>query len=85
MSWDAEDMKDHRQAQQKRRAERLPIRQDEIESIEGYEVKKLTDYQYRINGIFDLYPIHKRFHNIKTGKRGNYKSVIEILKIHINN
>lgn len=26
----------------------------------------------------DLYPTHKRFHNIKTGKRGNYITPIAI-------
>ena len=78
---DAEDHRDYREAQQKRRAERLPIRQKEIESLSPrHEVKKLTEYQYRINGILDLYPIHKNFHNIKTNKRGKYNSVEEIIK-----
>lgn len=81
MSFDAEDMKDYREAQQKRRAERLPDRQKEIESLSPeYEVKKLTEYQFRINGTLDLYPIHRNFHNIKTNKRGTYKTVIEIVK-----
>jgi hypothetical protein len=85
MSFDAEDMKDYREAQQKRRADRLPIRQKEIEALAPeYEVRKLTDYQYRINGILDLYPIHQNWHNIKTNKRGNYKAVIEIVKKQIN-
>jgi len=84
MSWDAEDMKDYREAQQKRRAERLPTRQEEIENLSpDYNVKKLTDYQFRINGILDLYPIHKNFHNIKTNKRGKYKTAIEIVKLQI--
>lgn len=85
MGWDAEDYRERKDEQQRRRAKRLPIRQAEIESISAnYEVKKLTDYQYRINGILDLYPIHKRFHNIKTNVRGNYKSVIDIVKNQIN-
>lgn len=38
----------------------------------GKKVTELTPYQFRINGIIDLYPVHGRFHNIKTGKRGFY-------------
>ncbi len=84
MSWDADDMKYYREEQQKRRAERLPIRQEEIEALAPeYTVKKLTDYQFRINEVLDLYPIHKNWHNIKTKKRGQYKSVIEIVKQQI--
>lgn len=78
---DAEDFKDYREAQQKRRADRLPIRQQEIESLApAYDVKKLTNYQFRINGTLDLYPIHKNFHNIKTNKRGQYKTALDIVK-----
>jgi hypothetical protein len=80
MSWDSDDMKEYKEAQQKRRAERLPVRQQEIEELTPYyNVAKLTDYQYRINGILDLFPIHRRFHNIKTNKRGNYKTIIQII------
>ena len=65
---------DYKEAQQERRKERLPIRTDEILELEtlGYEVKKFTDYQYRIQGTIDIYPIHRNWHNIKTNKRGNY-------------
>ena len=74
---DGEDMKDYREAQQQRRAIRLPIRTEIINRLisEGYKVEWKTDYQCRINDILDLYPIHHRFHNIKTNKRGGYKHV----------
>lgn len=70
-------MREYREAQQKRRATRLPKRQQEIEALaqQGYAVKKLTEYQYRINDMIDLYPIHRRWHNIKTGLRGTYHNV----------
>lgn len=79
---DAEDFKSYREDQQKRRAERLPVRQQEIESLanDGYDVKKLTDYQYRINGVYDLYPIHNRWHHLKTGKRGGAKNLAQFIK-----
>lgn len=77
MSFDAEDMRDYKDAQQKRRAERLPIRQAEIFELEdlGYVVKKLTDYQFRINGLIDVYPIHKNYHILKSNKRGTYLNI----------
>jgi len=81
---DAEDFKERREAQQQRRAERLPRRQLEIEMLfPEYQVQKLTPYQFRINGVIDLYPIHRNWHNIKTQKRGVYKTAIEIVKQHI--
>lgn len=83
-SFDADDMRDYREAQQKRRAERLPIRQQEIESLSpDYEIKKLSEYQFRVNGILDLYPIHKNYHNLRTNKRGKYTSALGIVKLII--
>lgn len=74
MSFDAEDMKDYRREQQERRAKRLPIRTDEIMELGkvGWEIVKFTDYQYRINGKIDVYPIHRKYHILKGGKRGTY-------------
>jgi len=82
MSDYGEDCKDYGEAQQKRRAERLPKRQNEIEALAqlGYTVKKLTEYQYRINDTYDLYPVHNNFHHLKTGKRGSRKSLAEFIK-----
>lgn len=79
---DAEDFKQYREAQQERRAKRLPVRQQEIENLApDYDVKQLTPYQYRINGTLDLFPIHQRWHNIKTNKRGHYHSPKQIVKL----
>jgi len=79
---DSDDFKEMREEQQKRRAERLPIRQREIELLAslGYKVEKKTEYQYRINGTFDLYPIHNRWHHLKTNKRGGAKNLAEFIK-----
>lgn len=70
----SDDFKTYREAQQERRAKRLPVRQAEIEALveAGYTVRKLTEFQYRVNDLYDLYPIHRRWHELKTGKRGNY-------------
>lgn len=74
--------KEYKEEQQVRRQERLPMRQKEIEALSalGYEVKKLTEYQYRINGEYDLFPIHNRFHHLKTNKRGGAKNLAEFIK-----
>lgn len=84
---DGELFQQMREAQQKRRAERLPIRQQQIERLsnEGYEVKKLTEYQYRINNTYDLYPIHNRWHHLKTNKRGGAKNLYDFIKANIKN
>jgi len=64
----------YKDEQQERRRKRLPTRIQEIASLSenGYTVIKLTDYQFRINGILDLYPTHRRWHDLKTNKRGEY-------------
>jgi len=38
----------------------------------GYVVEKKTDYQFRINGLLDVYPTNARFHCLKTGARGEF-------------
>lgn len=43
----------------------------ELEEL-GYTVERKTEYQFRINGVLDIYPTNAKFHNIKTGKRGSF-------------
>lgn len=71
----ADEWKEYRDEQKQRRQERLPVRQREIEKLSelGYSVVKLTEYQFRVNGAIDLYPIHRRYHILKSGSRGTYK------------
>jgi hypothetical protein len=75
------DWDQYRKEQKERRETRLPVRQSEIESLSdlGYVVEKKTDFHYRINGTIDLWPIHNRWHNIKTGKRGGAKNLKEFI------
>lgn len=77
----------YRDDQRERRIERLPIRAKEIESLSdfGYFVVKITPYQYRVDGLFDLYPIHNRWHNLKTNKRGGAKSLKDFIIKNIPN
>jgi hypothetical protein len=77
-----EDWRDIRRAQQERRAERLPGRQQEITALSesGYTVKKLTEYQFRVNDKIDLYPIHRRYHHLKSGRRGRYRDLLALVE-----
>ena len=68
--------------QKQRRQERLPVRIREILGCRknGYEDKRMTTYHDRINGVIDLYPIHNRWHDVRTNERGGYRRVLELLK-----
>lgn len=80
---DTEMWRDYRQQQQARRRIRLPIRTQEILDLraKNFTVDQVTEYQFRIDGKLDLYPTHKRFHNLKTGKRGHYITAIAIANV----
>lgn len=69
--------KEHREAQRERRQARLPKRTAEIEGLaaEGFRIRRLTEFQFRVNDRLDLYPIHNRYHDIKRNKRGGYPDV----------
>lgn len=77
----SEEWQQYKDEQKERRQERLPIRQKEIEDLVnlGYAVKKLTEFQYRINDVYDLYPIHNRWHDLKTNKRGGAANLAEFI------
>lgn len=68
--------KDHRRAQQERRADRLPAATEEILALNqaGFTVQKLTDYQFRVNGRLDLFPTHRRYHDVVANRRGSYST-----------
>lgn len=75
MSDDGDWYREQREAQQERRAKRLPVRTAEIEELRrlGYKVQKLTSYQFRVDGVVDLYPIHHRVHWLKANRWGEYR------------
>ena len=68
---------EHKRAQKVRRTERLPVRTAAILALKksNFKIRKLSDYQFRINERLDLYPIHNRYHDIKTKERGGYGGV----------
>jgi hypothetical protein len=75
----------YRHSQQQRRVARLGSRVEAIGKLKrrGYEVQELTPYQFRINGLVDLYPIHNRWHNLHTGERGGAKDLAIWIKEHL--
>jgi hypothetical protein len=78
---DSSDLwREYRRAQQQRRTDRLPKRTAEILALrgKGVNVVQLTPYQFRLDGVIDLYPIHRRFHHLKTGQRGHYRTALAV-------
>lgn len=71
----------YRLEQKARRLKRLPIRIALIESVEQYglTVRQLTQYQYRINDVLDVWPIHNRYHDLIRNRRGGYRDVKEFI------
>ena len=47
---------------------------------DGYKVEFKTEYHIRINDTLDLFPVNKKFHNVKTNKRGKYSNIISIIQ-----
>mgnify|MGYP001589352559 CR=1 FL=1 len=45
-----------------------------------YTVEYLTLYQWRVNGQVDLYITNKRFHVLKTNRRGDYRDMHSFLE-----
>ena len=48
-----------------------------------YQVQRLTQYQYRINGILDIYPVNKRWHDLRNGDRGSYDEMLKFVQSKI--
>lgn len=78
--------REHRHDLQERRADRRERRTQEIFALaaDGYHVKPLTPYQFRINGKLDLYPTCNRYHNLVTQKRGSYQELKFIVRLELH-
>jgi hypothetical protein len=47
----------------------------------GFRIEEMTPYQFRINGRLDIYPIRRRYHDVKRDARGTYNATVtEFLK-----
>lgn len=69
-----------RHDRQDRRAEQLVPRTAEIHALEqqGFRVRRLTDYQFRVDEVLDLFPARRRYHHIKTQARGSYAKPFDL-------
>ena len=76
------DWHNYKVAQKLRRRSRLPRRTGQIMALkkQGYSVKQITEYHFRIRGRLDVFPIHNRWHDIKTNKRGGYREVMQFVR-----
>ncbi len=46
----------------------------------GIEILLLSLYQYRLGSRLDLYPVHRRYHDIVKNERGSYEDETEIIQ-----
>lgn len=79
---DTDDWKAFNAENNVRKINRRKEQTEEITRLaqKGFLVVKITDYQYRINAILDIYPTNKKFHNIATGKRGKYFFLSQLIQ-----
>jgi hypothetical protein len=56
-------------------------RTKEIQSLitQGYSVRQLTEYHFRINETLDIFPTAGKFHNLKTQERGVFRDIEKFL------
>jgi hypothetical protein len=72
---DSEMWAAHREAGRKHREERRNEATGYILDLirEGYNVEQKSEYHFRINAVLDLYPTRRKWHNLRTGKRGIFR------------
>lgn len=51
--------------------------------LRGFEVREFTEYQFRINGFLDVYPVNRRWHDIKKNQRGGYADIFAFVDKYI--
>lgn len=49
----------------------------------GYEIREFTSYQFRIEGVLDVYPVNRRWHDIKKNKRGGYEDIFAFVQRYL--
>lgn len=76
------DWESYRGQQQVRRKNRLGPRSEAILAlkVQGYMVEQKTEYHFRINNRLDVWPIHNRWHDLKTNQRGGCANLATWIK-----
>ncbi len=81
MSELSEGFAEHRKEVQERKASRRATETETLLSLreDGFEIKQLTEYHFRVNGFLDIFPTSKKWHNVKTNRRGRYNDVLDFV------
>lgn len=77
----SECIDDFRAMKEMRKADREFQRSETVPKILklrdfGFEVVKMNEYQYRVDGAVDFYPTRERYHILKTGQRGYFNDPV---------
>lgn len=46
----------------------------------GFEVEPISEYQFRINDVLDIFPSNRKFHDLKNNKRGRYNDFLKFVQ-----
>jgi len=50
----------------------------------NYDIDWVSNYQCRINGSLDIYPISRKYHDLVGQKRGSYKNLNNFIYEYFN-
>lgn len=57
-------------------AERAKKEAEQKKRLESkYNIKYFTSYQFRVNGVLDIFPTNELYHDIKKNHRGSYRNL----------
>lgn len=48
---------------------------------ESYDVKQITEYQFRINEVLDIYPSNRKWHLLTKNKRGQFRREYDVTDV----
>lgn len=77
VGFDSEDFKEHNEQVRRQKQEQRDRRVPQLLELqgEGFQIKKLTEFQYRVNDRLDIYPTWAKWHDIKLNKRGTFSGI----------
>lgn len=87
--YDTEDAQFYAESRERRKQEHAEWRDRTGEVVKhkvaqlaekGHLIKWVTEWQVRVDGRFDIYWQSKRYHDIKTNRRGDYFDLISFIE-----
>jgi hypothetical protein len=72
-------------ANRERRRESLKKGEEELEILvaRDYEVRQMSEYHFRINGRLDVWPSTRKWYDLRSRRKGSYKSLAALAKEHL--